>query len=143
MLTGIYLELTKIGIDVAGESQLVGYPTQFPDVSMMNWTNSKPNARYWILKLLKSNFGPGDKLQTTAINSPDVTGQAFVTGKGKKLLLINRRNKEVQLDLPAGAKNARVDYVDVTTGENPVAQTQLGSNTITLKPFAVAVVNFN
>jgi hypothetical protein len=132
-----------MGIDVAGESQLVGYPTQFPDVSMMNWTNSKPNARYWILKLLKNNFGPGDKLQTTVINSPDVTGQAFATGKGKKLLLINKRNKEVQLDLPADAKNAQVDYVDVTTGENPVAQSQLNSNTITLKPFAVAVVSFN
>ncbi|MDN5288327.1 MAG: hypothetical protein JWR38_4601 [Mucilaginibacter sp.] len=143
MYAYIYLELTKMGIDVAGESQLVGYPTQFPDVSMMNWTNSKPNARYWILKLLKSNFGPGDKLQITAINSPDVTGQAFATGKGKKLLLINKRNKEVQLDLPVDAKNARVDYVDTTTGENPVAQTQLDSNTITLKPFAVAVVSFN
>ena len=140
MYAYIYLELTKIGIDVAGESQLVGYPTQFPDVSMMNWKNSKPNARYWVLKLLKDNFGPGDKLQTTAIPSPDVTGQAFITSKGKKLLLINRRDKEVQLDLPADAKNARVNYVDVTTGENPVAQSQLENNTITLKPFAVAVL---
>jgi hypothetical protein len=140
MYAYIYLELTKIGIDVAGESQLVGYPTQFPDVSMMNWKNSKPNARYWVLKLLKDNFGPGDKLQTTAIPSPDVTGQAFITSKGKKLLLINRRDKEVQLDLPADAKNARVNYVDVTTGENPVAESQLENNTITLKPFAVAVL---
>ena len=48
-----------MGIDVAGESQLVGYPSQFPDVSMMNWENGNPNARYWILKLLKDNFGPG------------------------------------------------------------------------------------
>jgi hypothetical protein len=142
MYAYIYLELAKIGIDVAGESQLVGYPTQFPDVSMMNWTNSKPNARYWVLKLLKDNFGPGDKLQTTAINNPDVTGQAFVTGNGKKLLLINRRNKEVQLDLPADAKNAGVNYVDITTADNPVGQYQLENSTITLKPFAVAVVSF-
>ncbi len=54
----IFLELTKMGIDVAGESQLVGYPTQFPDVSMMDWENGHPNARYWVLKLIKENFGP-------------------------------------------------------------------------------------
>ncbi len=40
------VELTKIGIDIAGESQLVGYPTQFPDVSMVNWNTGNPNARY-------------------------------------------------------------------------------------------------
>ncbi|HSC38031.1 MAG TPA: hypothetical protein VLD19_09180 [Chitinophagaceae bacterium] len=142
MFAYIYLELTKIGIDVAGESQLVGYPTQFPDVSMMNWKNGKPNARFWVLKLLKDNFGAGDKLiATTGING-DVSAQAFITGQGKKLLLINKRNKEIQIDLPAAAKNARADYVDITTGDNPVAQYQLDTNTITLRPFAVAVVRF-
>jgi hypothetical protein len=109
---------------------------------MMNWKNSKPNARYWVLKLLKDNFGPGDKLQVTAIPNPDVTGQGFLTAKGKKLLLINRRDKEIQLDLPADTKNARINYVDVTTGENPVAQSQPENNTITLKPFTVTVITF-
>jgi len=143
MYAYLYLELAKIGIDVAGESQLVGYPTQFPDVSMMNWKNSKPNARYWVLKLLRQNFGPGDKLQTTSIaGTQSVAGQAFVTGKGKKLLLINKFDKEVQLDLPADAKDATVDYVDMTTGDNPIAQTHLNSNNITLKPFAVTVVSW-
>ena len=92
--------------------------------------------------MLKDNFGPGDKLQTTFIPGQDVSGQAFLTAKGKKLLLINRRNKEVKLDLPADAKNARVNYVDVTTGEDQVAQSQLENNAITLKPFAVAVLTF-
>jgi len=141
MFAWIYLELTKIGIDVAGESQLVGYPTQFPDVSMMNWRNGKPNARYWILKLVKDNFGPGDKLVTTTINTNDVAAQAFMTGHGKKLLLINKRNREIAIDLPKEVKNVPVDYVDVSTGDNPVAQYQLAGNTITLKPFAVVVVN--
>ena len=62
MYAYIFGELTKIGIDVAGESQLVGFPTQFPSVSMVDWNNGKPNARYWVLKLLHDNFGPGDKL---------------------------------------------------------------------------------
>jgi hypothetical protein len=109
---------------------------------MMNWKNSKPNSRYWVLKLLKENFGPGDKLQGTAIAGPEVAGQAFITSRGKKLLLINKRNKEIQVELPADAKNAKVNYVNATTGDNPIAQSQLDNNTITLKPFEVAVVNF-
>jgi hypothetical protein len=58
MYAYLCVELSKIGIDVVGESQLVGYPTQFPSVSMIDWKNGKPNARFLILKLLKDNFGP-------------------------------------------------------------------------------------
>ena len=61
----VYAELAKLGIEYAGESQLVGYPTQFPSVSMVDWATGQPNARYWVLKLLHDNFGPGDKLMDT------------------------------------------------------------------------------
>jgi len=141
MYAHIFLELTKIGIDVVGESQLVGYPTQFPDVSMINWENGNPNARYWVLKLLKDNFGPGDKLVSTGINTSVVTAQGFVTKEGKKILLINKRNEEVQLQLPPDAKDAWVSYVDVTTRENPPSKEQLMDNLIKLKPFSVAVIH--
>jgi hypothetical protein len=141
MYAYLYLELTKLEIDVVGESQLVGYPTQFPDVSMMNWKTGKPNSRYWILKLLKENFGPTDKLVTTIIGNPDIAGQAFITAQGKKILLINMRNKDVLVDLPATINDAQVRYVDITTGDNPIGEMQLNAPSITLKPFAVAVVN--
>ncbi|MDB5211415.1 MAG: hypothetical protein JWQ30_2242, partial [Sediminibacterium sp.] len=141
MYAYLYLQLTKMGIELAGESQLVGYPTQFPDVSMMNWKNSKPNARYWVLKLLKDNFGPGDVLKNTSVNSQDVVAQAFETSKGKKLLLINKRNKTIQLDLPENFKKGKLSYVDVSTGENPVGQTTLSTNAITIKPFSVTVID--
>ncbi len=36
-----------------GESQLVGYPSQFPSVTMIDWKNSKPNARFWVLSLVE------------------------------------------------------------------------------------------
>ena len=49
MYAYLFGEMTRLGIDVAGESQLVGYPTQFPSVSMVDWTNGKPNPRYWVL----------------------------------------------------------------------------------------------
>ena len=58
----LFVELSKFGVDVIGESQLVGYPSQFPSVSMIDYNNGKPNARYWVLKLIKDNFHPGDKL---------------------------------------------------------------------------------
>lgn len=143
MYAYIYLELTKIGIDVAGESQLVGYPTQFPDVSMMNWTNGRPNARYWVLKLLKDNFGPGDSLITTGLNTQDAVAQAFVTTEGKKLLLINKRNKIIKLKLPNGSLGNVIQSIDTSTGENPAVLQQLTDNTVTLGPFSVTVVKFN
>lgn len=143
MFAYIFIELTKMGIDVAGESQLVGYPTQFPDVSMVNWNTGQPNARYWTLKLLKDNFGPGDKLVNTNVNNADIIAQAFITPAGKKILLINPGNKESKINLPATAKNVTMNYVDVSTGEKPVAQMHITDSVITLTPYEVAVLNMN
>ncbi len=42
----LFIELSKMQIDLIGMSQLVGYPTQFPSVSMMDWRTNQPNARY-------------------------------------------------------------------------------------------------
>jgi hypothetical protein len=132
-----------MGVDVAGESQLVGYPTQFPSVSMMDWKNGKPNSRFWVLKLLRDNFGNGDQLVATHLNIPGVISQGFITKDGNKLLLINKELKDVQFQLPKNAKAASVTYVDATTGENPPATKKLAGNTIKLAGFSVAVVDFN
>ena len=121
----IFAELTRLGIDVAGESQLVGYPTQFPSVSMVDWNNGKPNARLWVLKLLHDNFGPGDKIVEIAPVSPDapdhpyLTGLAVVTRTGKhKMLLVNKRDRNLDLSI-AGAVGGHFDSVDVTSGVRP------------------------
>jgi len=138
----LFIELTKLGIDVAGESQLVGYPTQFPDVSMMNWTNGKPNARYWILKLIKENFGPGDKLVATSISGSDLICQAFNTAKGKKILVINPRNKEVLVTIPSAATISKTS-VDVGTADNPPGMMSLNGNLVKISPYEVAVITIN
>lgn len=135
----LFVELNKMGIDVAAESQLVGYPTQFPDVTMINWKTGKPNARYWVLKLIKDNFGPGDKLCAANPNNPDLVAQAFITANGKKLLLINKTNKEIHLKLPV-MEGATLQTVDVNTGDNPIAYAALKTNTLLVKPFAVTVI---
>jgi hypothetical protein len=140
MYAYIYVALAKAGIDIAGESQLVGYPTQFPSVSMMDWKNGKPNARYWVLKLLKDNFAPGNKLADTRINTGKILAQGFMTSEGNKLLVINRRNEKIRLDLPAGSAGSPVQYVDVTTGENPPGTYTLADDAIVLNPFSVAVI---
>ena len=99
MYAHIYIETAKMGIDVLGESQLVGYPSQFPSVSMMDYNTAEPNARFWVLKLLKDNFGPGDKLVETRNPSSSLSAQAFETSHGKLLLVINKRNRADQVDL--------------------------------------------
>jgi hypothetical protein len=141
MFAKLFVDLTKLGIDVAGESQLVGYPTQFPDVSMINWKTGNPNARYWILKIIKENFSPGDKLVNTNVEGGQFMAQAFVTAKGKKIFLINPRNKDLKIKLPAEAKNAMAESIDIQTGDNPATPIQMVDASILLKPFAVSVIH--
>ncbi|HUI40816.1 MAG TPA: glycosyl hydrolase family 39, partial [Terriglobia bacterium] len=127
-------------IDVAGESQLVGYPTQFPSVSMVDWKTGQPNARYWVLKLLHGNFGPGDQLVSTRVTTPNVFAQAFVTRDGqRKILLVNQRDRTVDISLPV-TSGVREDYVDQTTAFQPPASMALPGEVLELRGLAVAVV---
>jgi hypothetical protein len=136
----LYIELATQGIDVIGESQLVGYPSQFPSVTMMDWKDGKPNARYWVLKLIKDNFHPGDRvIKTDPGSSSDLTVQAFVTPAGKKLLLVNKRDRVVEVHLPAGSSATSLATVDEASGESPARVTHPQSSVIRLTPFAVAV----
>ena len=139
----LYIELSKLAVDVIGESQLVGYPSQFPSVSMMNWINGKPNARYWVLKLIKDNFHTGDKLVETKFSGHgEADGQAFSTPAGQKLLLLNRRNRSVEVTLPGGSKAHTVAVVDGVTGDNEPRVTQESGDGLKLSSFSVAVVSW-
>ena len=141
----LYVELAKLGVDVVGESQLVGYPSQFPSVSMLDWTNGRPNARFTVLELLKNNFGPGDDLSDTEIRSNGlpaeanaIEAQAFIRGGHRKLLLINQRNREVTVELPKECYGATIQTIG---GASPDAVKQsVGAAKIRLLPFSVSVV---
>ncbi len=136
----VYAGLAQQGVDVAGESQMVGYPTQFPSVSLVDWDSGRPNARYWVLKLLHDNFGPGDKLVSTASSTPYVFAQAFITRNGKhKLLLINKRDRSINLTIP-GTNGGEIAYVDETTASQPPATSRQTGNQVGLRGFAVAVL---
>ena len=143
----IFAELTRMGVDVAGESQLVGYPTQFPSVSMVDWNTGLPNARSWTLKLLRDNFGPGDKLvelepfSPFASSHPYVYAMGVMTSDGKRrVLLVNKRDRPFEVTIP-GATRGRLEYVDQTTAFQPPATAKLDSDTLTLKGLGVAVVS--
>jgi hypothetical protein len=140
MYAYIYGEVSKLGIEVAGESQMVGYPTQWPSVSLVDWNTGQPNARFWVLKLLRTNFGPGDKLVETHLGTPSVYGLGSVTRDGKrKMLLVNKRDRTIVASLP-GASGGQLEVVDQQTAFQPPAVAQLGSDDVTLGGLAVAVV---
>lgn len=83
------------------------------------WNNGKPNARFRILELLKNNFGPGDKIVTVARGSPYVYTLGFI-GKDvrQKILLVNKRDRKIDLKLPQQAK--QIEWVSQETkGEPP------------------------
>jgi hypothetical protein len=144
MYAYLFVQLAQLQIDIVGESQLVGYPTQFPSVSMMNWETNKPNARFWVLKLIKVSFHPGDSLVETTLQgdeSANLVAQAFVTSSGHKLLLANKRNHTVEVSLPDPA-TATALKVDLSTGDGPARQVKPVDGKIKLEPFAVTVVSW-
>ena len=138
-----FIELTKAGIDIIGESQLVGFPTQFPDVSMINYINNKPNARFWVLKLIKDNIKSGSKVVKTNIGDnqgDDILAQGFKDEDGKNVLLLNKRNKAIRLMLPSGFKGTQITMIDEASGDNEPKAVAITEDHIDLKPFAVALI---
>ncbi|MGC2822562.1 MAG: glycosyl hydrolase family 39, partial [Candidatus Sulfotelmatobacter sp.] len=144
----LYIELAKLGIDSVGESQLVGYPSQFPSVSMIDWTNGKPNARFTVLELLKNNFGPGDDLADTDIknngqlaDSDALDAQAFIRDGHRKLVLINERNREITVELPKECLRAKIQTIGGTSPETVLQN--VADVKVRLLPFSVSVVTLN
>lgn len=136
----VFGNLASLGIDVVGESQLVGYPTQFPSVSMLDWKTGNGNPRFRVLQLLKKHFGPGDKLVGTSIDNPYVYAQGFITRTGAhKVLLVNKRDRI--FEIPLDARAVSVEYVDQTTGAK-LESTNQPVDRVVLRGFGVAVVTF-
>jgi len=138
-----FIELSKAGIDVIGQSQLVGFPTQFPDVTMINYKNNKPNARYWVLKLIRDNIPPGSMLFNTNIadnKGGDILAQAFTSRGEKKVLLLNKRNRPICLKLPVGMRAGKLSTVDAASGDNEAIVSVLNKDSLNMAPFAVKLI---
>lgn len=139
-----FIQLSKAGINVIGESQLVGFPTQFPDVTMINYLNNKPNARFWTLKLIVDNIQRGSKLIKTDVqnnNGDDILAQSFInTSNDKVVLILNKRNKKTSIKLPVEFKDAKVSTIDEKSGDDAAIQSKVDNETIELNPFAVKLI---
>jgi hypothetical protein len=140
----VFAQLAVLGIDIAGESQLVGYPSQFPSVSMVDWNTGAPNARFRVLELLIKHFHPGDQMISTVTGgfgpSPYYHAQAFQARDGRrKLLLISKRNRSLELSLP-GFAGATAEVVDQMTAGGAARSDWLGGDVYHLPGFAVAVL---
>ncbi len=134
-----YAYLATMGIDIAGESQLVGYPTQFPSVSMVDWSSGAPNARFRVLELLKNNFGPGDRIVTTSSGSSAVYALGMISPKAeRKLLLVNKRDRDI--DLTLNGRTREVQYVDQTANGGAIGRQAVSANRLMLRGLSVAVV---
>ena len=129
-----------MGIDIAGGAELIDYPGFFAATTVVNWETGQPNARYWVLKLLRDNLGPGDKLVQTQLASPQIYAQAFITPEGKQaILLVNKRDRTVELTIP-GAAGGQQQRVDQSTASSPPVTSGVAQDAISLPGLAVAVL---
>ncbi len=137
----VFARLALLGIEVAGASQLVGYPSQFPSVSMVDWETGAPNARFRVLELLKKHFGPGDQIVETASGmSGYYLAQAFQTRDGRrKLLLVSKRNRDLNIAVP-GFAGATTEVVDQATKGSLARTERISGETFRLPGFGVAVL---
>jgi len=113
---------------------------------MVDWNTGKPNARLWVLRLLRDNFGPGDKLVEVEPFSPFMSSNpyvyslAVVTQQGKRrILLVNKRDRPFEIFV-SGATGGQEDYVDKSTAFNAPVSNKLTSDKSTLNGFSVAIV---
>jgi hypothetical protein len=136
----LFLNAARLGIDVVGESQIVGFHSQFPSVTMVNQDTGDPNARYWTLYLLRQNFNPGDTLIETVSSSRDIAAQAFLASGKKKIVLINKRDRQIEVSLPTEANNGFVQYVSPSTADSAPASSQISAGKLMLEPFETAII---
>jgi len=129
-----------MGIDDAGESGIPCAPGLWPSIAMLDWDTAQPNARFWVLKLIHDNFRPGDKIVETSSDSGYVMTQAFVSPNGEqKLLIVNKRDREFEINLP-GAAGGKIEVIDQTTGSKPPSPAAVGGSAFKLGGFGVGLV---
>jgi hypothetical protein len=142
----VYGHLVHTGVSVFGAAEIIDYPGQFAASSLVNWDTGEPNARYWVVKLLRDNFGPGDKVLAAEpeidLIKPgpwvQVYAQGFVTPAGeRRLLVVNKRGQAIDVAV-TGATGGSAQVVDGDTAPRKVS---LSGDTLSLAPYAVAVVD--
>ena len=69
----------------------------------------------------------------------NIAAQAFQTPTGKKLLLVNKRNREIKVTVPKEFENANLSIVDEESKDNEARHSTADGRLLTLRPFSVMV----
>jgi len=110
----------QLGIDVVNESQLVGYPSQFPSTSMVDWKDGSrmPGTAY--CSILHDNLSADDRpCGYNMDDAPMWPRRHSSPEKRESCCLVNKRNWAIAVALPGDFATGRATTVDVTTGAQP------------------------
>ena len=155
-------KLASSGIQVIGESQLIGVPGQFPHVTMVNWETGAPNARFYVLKLLKDHLRRGDQIRDLRSSDSRIYARSFtrmhdcgerdeivasvldcpLLQEGRmesNIIVVNKSRQSVTVRIP-GIADGTLEYLDSASPESPPVRGSLDDDTINLKPYEVAIV---
>lgn len=132
---------------------MIGYPElrglelqpQYPSVALLNWTTGEGSAKYWTSKLLIETVDVDSDqavlTQTTDVGGQNIACQGFIGKNGRRwVLIINKRYDSIDVLLP-GSTNGQMRIIDEASGFGPATEITLTSDTITLSPYAIAVVH--
>ena len=132
---------------------MIGYPylpdlrfqALYPSVSLLNWTTGEGTAKYWITKLLIDTADIHNDqavvTQTTDVGEVNIFSQAFVGKNDRRwVLIVNKRYANVDVSL-SGCIGGRMQIINEASGFGPPTEITLTSNTITMTPFAIAVIH--
>jgi hypothetical protein len=140
MFAYLYGNLAAQGIDVVGASQLLGYPGQYPSVTLLDWTSGLPNPRYRVLQLLLKHCHPGDALVSSAKITPTLYALAFRTQHGvRKILLVNETSGNAKVSV-TGARGGSEEHVDALSKSSPPLLQAVSSDEIILHAYSVMMV---
>ena len=157
MFAYLFPQLVIEGVDIMGESQLMGYPPypaqqfpanqgsplppQYPSVSEIDWETGKGNARYWLLKLLIDHFNVGDKVvNTTFTDSDTFYAQGFIDTIGnKKILIVNKVNNNTMVRFN-GVNGGKMYVIDSESGNDPAYIWNLYTNSYEMRPYAIGLL---
>jgi hypothetical protein len=154
----LYARLAVLGVESAHVSGLVAVQPDevWQELAMIEWASGRPNARYWVLKLLIEHMGPGSQLAPTRNVTPPpyplpssvleamarrqpVFGQGFVGPTGlHEVLLVNRGTDAAEAVVP-GLAGGRLYMLEAARPTEPARASSAATDAVTLSPLAVAI----
>jgi hypothetical protein len=153
------LPLVSSTVAVLGASQLMDAPGQEPSVTLLDWETGQGTARFWVVALLANSTSPGDTAVPTEVamgvggagaggsnSSLPLYAQGFAA-QGQpcgRLLLINKQNAGTNVSIAeaAGCSCQRALVLDESSGLQPAREQPCPGSSISLAPFATAMLFF-